>query len=89
MLCGFPPFRSDKAETTYKLIRDAKIDYPKHMDPASKDLIGKLVVPSTSERLGAKGKDSCSGAEEVKKHKFFRGVDWFAMISRSVPPPKL
>lgn len=84
MLCGFPPFRSDKPEVTYKLIRDAKIDYPKHMDAASKDLVGKLVIPSQSDRLGADG-----GAEQVKKHKFFRGIDWFAMISRALPPPSL
>lgn len=84
MLCGFPPFRAEKAETTYKLIRDAKVEYPKHMDAASKDLIGKLLVVSPAERLGSDG-----GAEQVKKHKFFRGIDWFAMISRQVPAPKL
>jgi len=89
MLCGFPPFRSEKSEATYKLIRDARVDYPKHMDAASKDLIGKLLVPSTTDRLGAGGKDATAGAEQVKKHKFFRGTDWFAIISRGVAAPKL
>lgn len=84
MLCGFPPFRSDKPEVTYKMIKDAKIDYPKHMDAASKDLVGKLVMPNPNDRIGIEG-----GAEQVKKHKFFRGIDWAAMITRGVAPPKL
>jgi len=84
MLCGFPPFRSDKPELTYKLIRDAKVEYPKHVDAASKDLVGKLVVPNATERLGAE-----TGAEQVKRHKFFRGIDWVAMMTRKLNPPKL
>lgn len=84
MLCGFPPFRSDKPEATYKMIREARVDYPKHMDTPSKDLVGKLLVPDLATRLGADG-----GAEQVKRHKFFRGIDWNALISRQVPAPKL
>jgi len=84
MLCGFPPFRAKDTETTYKLIRDAKVDYPKHIEPASKALIDKLLIPMQTERLGADG-----DSEQVKKHKFFRGTDWAAMIIRQVPPPKM
>jgi len=84
MLCGFPPFRAPKAEATYKLIRDAKVEFPKHIEAASKDILGKLIVADQNARLGIDG-----GAEQVKKHKFFRGVDWFAMISRKVPAPKI
>lgn len=83
MLCGFPPFRSPKPETTYKMIREAKVEFPKHVDAASKDFCGKLIVADQNARLGIDG-----DAEQVKKHKFYRGMDWFAMISRQVQPPK-
>lgn len=89
MLCGFPPFRSEKPEQTYKMIRDAKVEYPKHVLPAPKDLIGKLLVPNPAQRLGAESGDPLNGAEQVKKHKFFRGIDWTALLSRQVTPPKL
>jgi len=85
MLCGFPPFRSAQAETTYKLIRDAKVEYPKHLESSSKDLIGKLLNPQQLERLGSDDQ----GSEAVKKTKFFRGTDWAALIIRQVKPPKL
>lgn len=90
MLCGFSPFKADKEDVTYKLIRAAQspshgVSYSTHVDAGSKDLISKLLVVDISQRLGS----GEGGGAEVKKHKFFRGVDWPAMISKQLAGPKL
>lgn len=84
MLCGYPPFRADKPEATYKLIKKAKFECPPYMEKATQDFVGQLLVADHGARLGHDG-----DAEQVKKHKFFRGTDWFALMSRQVAPPKL
>lgn len=88
MLCGFSPFKADNDDATYKMIRnvDAAIGgmtFPKHVDAGTKDIVSKLLTLRVADRLGA------GSAEEVKKHKFYRGMDWFALVSRQVIPPKL
>ena len=37
-----------------------------------------------SKRLG-----SIKGAEELKQHRFFRGIDWEAVYKRELCPPKV
>ena len=40
------------------------------ISPEAKDFIEKLLNKDFTRRLGAKG------AEEIKRHQFFDGVDW-------------
>ena len=89
MLCGYSPFKAKDEDSTYKLIRQVHhpvggMTFPKHIDAGSKDIISKLLQTVVSSRLGSQG-----GAEEVKKHKFYRGMDWFALISRQLRAPQL
>jgi len=88
MLCGSSPFKAPDEDTTYKLIRAVHstasgITFPKHVDAGTKDLVTKLLQLDVTQRLG------CGGADEIKKHKFYRGMDWFALISRQILAPKL
>lgn len=54
--------------------------FPTHFDPYAKDLLKRLLVGDRSRRLGnLKG-----GAEDVKQHKWFRGVDWFGLLEKTV-----
>lgn len=82
MLCGHPPFRGDSTDATYKLILAGKFDCPKHLEPGSVDIVTKLLVKQDKRA----GKDD---PKEVKNTKFFRGVDWVALIAKQVAPPKL
>jgi len=88
MLCGYSPFKADNEDVTYKLIRGAHspvngITYPVYIDTGAKDMMQKLLMIDVAERLGN------GGAEEVKKHKFYRGMDWYALISKQLAGPKL
>jgi len=82
-----PPFYSDSLLETYSQIMDHKntFAWPDDctLDDDTKDLISKLVC-DREVRLGK------NGAQEIKNHKFFEGVD-FENIYKMKPPfmPKL
>eukprot|EP00357_Protocruzia_adherens_P030009 CAMPEP_0115017188 /NCGR_PEP_ID=MMETSP0216-20121206/27948_1 /TAXON_ID=223996 /ORGANISM="Protocruzia adherens, Strain Boccale" /LENGTH=150 /DNA_ID=CAMNT_0002387917 /DNA_START=778 /DNA_END=1231 /DNA_ORIENTATION=+ len=59
------------------------VDYPRVFHPNAKDLISKLLTADRTKRYGCMK----AGAEDVKKHKWFKGVDWEIVKSRGIPPP--
>lgn len=73
MLVGYPPFCSETAQETYRRIINWKhtLRFPEdcHISLEAKHLIQALCCDQ-HERLG-KG-----GIEEIKKHPFFKGIDW-------------
>lgn len=86
MLVGYPPFFDDVHDNPlniYTKILAGKIKFPVHIDQYAKDLIKRLLIPNPNERLG----DLSGGAEDVKRHRFFRGVDWDQLLQRVAPPP--
>lgn len=84
MLVGYPPFYSDQPSQTWQKILHWKehfvIPPEAKISQEAKDLIHGLVSDSET-RLGR------NGAEEVKKHPFFKGIDWDNM--RSVEAPNI
>ncbi|XP_006903241.1 PREDICTED: cAMP-dependent protein kinase catalytic subunit PRKX [Elephantulus edwardii] len=83
MLAGFPPFFDDNPFGIYQKILAAKIDFPRNMDFYVKDLIRKLLVVDRTKRLG----NMKNGASDVKKHRWFRVVDWDSVPLRKLKPP--
>lgn len=83
MLAGFPPFFDDNPFGIYEKILSGKIDWPKSIDNLGKDLIKKLLVIDRTKRIG----NLKAGADDVKKHKWFKGVDWEDVYYRKLKPP--
>lgn len=54
----------------YQKILSGHIDFPKHFDPAARDLVRKLLTVDRTMRLGCLR----DGAEDVKRHKWFKGL---------------
>ncbi|KAH8955163.1 hypothetical protein BDL97_08G120500 [Sphagnum fallax] len=85
MVYGKTPFKSEngRKETFYNILTKTP-EIPGPMSPL-KDLLQKLLKKEPVERLGN------SGADEIKNHPFFEGVQWSALqfVSRPpcVPPP--
>lgn len=81
MIVGFPPFFSDSPTETCKKIFNWKqyLIFPSDckITPEAKDLIKKLVT-DIDKRLGH------TGANEIKEHPFFKGIDWNNI--RSIKP---
>ncbi|XP_018329229.1 protein kinase DC2 [Agrilus planipennis] len=83
MLAGYPPFYDDNPFGIYEKILSGKIDWPKHLDPVAKDLIKKLLVQDRTKRLG----NMKSGADDIKRHRWFKGIDWHEVEDRKLTPP--
>ena len=82
MLCGYAPFCSkETSEVCSKILNWEKfLTIPKKakMSKEAEDLIFKMVRGDNS-RLGK------NGANEIKNHPFFRGVDWENIRSTKAP----
>jgi serine/threonine kinase 38 len=73
MMVGYPPFFSDEPSITCQKILNWRktfvIPDDANLSPLAVDLLKKLVNDS-EVRLGR------NGADEIKKHPFFDGIDW-------------
>eukprot|EP00316_Scyphosphaera_apsteinii_P023764 CAMPEP_0119345512 /NCGR_PEP_ID=MMETSP1333-20130426/107527_1 /TAXON_ID=418940 /ORGANISM="Scyphosphaera apsteinii, Strain RCC1455" /LENGTH=328 /DNA_ID=CAMNT_0007357987 /DNA_START=65 /DNA_END=1051 /DNA_ORIENTATION=+ len=83
MLAGYPPFYDEDPLGIYQKILEGKIKFPWHFDRHSKDVIKRLLTADLTKRIGnLKG-----GAEDVKKHKCFAGIDYEQLAARNIEPP--
>ncbi|KAK6868990.1 Serine/threonine-protein kinase CBK1 [Candida tropicalis] len=82
-LIGWPPFCSETPHETYRKILNwqetLQIPDDIHLSPEAEDLIKRLLT-SAEHRIGRYG-----GAEEIKQHPFFRGVDWDSIRGVQAP----
>jgi cGMP-dependent protein kinase 1 len=83
MLASMPPFYDNDPMRTYNKILEGNIEYPRHFSPEAVSLIGGLLHPKPTKRLGVvKG-----GARLIKRHPWFKGFDWRALFHRTMTPP--
>ena len=83
MMIGYPPFFSESSTETCKKILDWKktlnIRPEANISKEAEDILRKLISdPET--RLGA------NGADEIKNHPFFKGIDWNHIKETLIPP---
>jgi len=83
MLAGYPPFFDDNPFGIYEKILSGKIDWPRQVEPLAKDLIKKLLVQDRTKRLG----NMKNGAEDVKRHRYFKNIDWEDVFYKKTKPP--
>jgi hypothetical protein len=98
MLTGCPPFNADTAQEVFARILDGRIPWPSdgggddaddeddeddedavEMTPVARDFITRLLDANPKRRLGA------NGADEVKAHAFFAGLDWDTLLEQDGP----
>jgi len=83
MLAGYPPFYDNDTMKLYRKIITGKFQFPRHFDAPAKDLIKQLLQVDRSRRLG----NLKNGAQDVRRHKWFRGFDWAAYASQTMKAP--
>ena len=59
-----------------------KIKFPREFDSAAKSLIKKLTKHDLSERYG----NLVKGVDDIKKHRFFKNIDWNDLIEKKIQP---
>eukprot|EP01066_Platyproteum_vivax_P009165 Platyproteum_vivax@DN4006_c0_g1_i1.p1 len=83
MLAGFPPFYDENPFGIYQKVLAGRIDFPRHFDVKAKDLIKRLLTHDRTKRYGCLK----NGAEDIKLHKWYKGLDWDVAQQRGLSPP--
>ena len=83
LLTGSPPFQANNHAKIQEKILKQKLVLPYFLSPDAKDLLTRLLRKEPSKRLGTQPKD----LHTIKKHRFFRKIDWKALERREVEPP--
>ncbi|KAK6144511.1 hypothetical protein DH2020_021331 [Rehmannia glutinosa] len=73
MLYGYTPFRGKTRQKTFANILHKDIKFPRNKEVSlqAKQLMYRLLHRDPKNRLGSR-----EGANEVKQHPFFRGINW-------------
>uniref|UniRef100_A0A8C9JS96 non-specific serine/threonine protein kinase n=1 Tax=Panthera tigris altaica TaxID=74533 RepID=A0A8C9JS96_PANTA len=87
LLTGASPFtlegeRNTQAEVSRRILKCSP-PFPPRIGPVAQDLLQRLLCKDPKKRLGA----GPQGAQEVKNHPFFQGLDWAALAARKIPAP--
>ena len=84
LLTGSPPFRANNHAKLQEKIVKQKLVLPYFLGPDAKDLLTRLLRKEPSKRLGY---HSSKDLQTIKKHRFFRKIDWKALEKRQLEPP--
>jgi serine/threonine protein kinase len=82
-LVGESPFVDENETSMYQRICKGEVAYPLELDPLTKDLLQGLLRVDNSARLGC----TAIGAEEIKQHAWFHGIDWGKAYAHRYQPP--
>lgn len=82
MLFGFTPFKGNNTNETFCNILKNEVSFPNNNDigRSCRDLIKKLLIKNELKRLGSK-----TGAADIKRHPFFKKVQW-SFLRNQEPP---
>ncbi|KAI2616471.1 kinase-like protein [Hypoxylon sp. NC1633] len=84
LMTGNPPFRGgNHAKIQHNIVKQ-KLVLPYFLGPDAKDLLTRLLKKDPAKRLG-----TCmpKDLQTIKKHRFFRKIDWKKLAAREMEPP--
>ncbi|EMD39990.1 hypothetical protein CERSUDRAFT_112235 [Gelatoporia subvermispora B] len=83
MLLGQSPFRGDDEDEIFDAILEDEPLYPITMPRDAVSILQKLLTRDPARRLGSGKTD----AEEIKRHPFFKDVNFDDVMNKRIPPP--
>ncbi|KAI1107589.1 kinase-like protein [Jackrogersella minutella] len=84
LMTGNPPFRGgNHAKIQHNIVKQ-KLVLPYFLGPDAKDLLTRLLKKEPAKRLGS---NMPRDLQIIKKHRFFRKIDWKKLAAREVEPP--
>lgn len=84
LMTGNPPFRGGNHAKIQQNIVKQKLVLPYFLSPDAKDLLTRLLRKDPAKRLGT---NMPKDLQSLKKHRFFRKIDWKKLAAREVEPP--
>jgi len=83
MLVGLPPFYSENTNIMYQKILTSELQFPSYVSKDAQSMLVGLLTRDPAKRMGSGEK----GAEEVKSHTFFAGIDWAKLDRKEYDAP--
>ena len=83
LMTGKPPFGGGNWTKIQQNIMHQKLNLPYFLSPDAKDLLSRLLRKEPKKRLGVGRGD----LGVIKKHRFFRKIDWKKLERRELDPP--
>ncbi|PGH23335.1 AGC/RSK protein kinase [Polytolypa hystricis UAMH7299] len=84
LLTGSPPFKGNNHAKIQERIVKQKLTMPYFLSPDAKDLLTRLLRKDPHKRLGY---HMPKDMQTIKKHRFFRKIDWKALEARELEAP--
>ncbi|XP_055929106.1 serine/threonine-protein kinase Sgk2-like isoform X3 [Argiope bruennichi] len=82
MLYGLPPFYSKDTLEMYQNILNKPLRLRTNISIPARNLLEGLLQKDKSKRLGA-----ANDVEDIKKHDFFKAINWADLEAKVIPPP--
>jgi serine/threonine protein kinase len=83
LMTGKPPFGGGNWTKIQQNILFQKLSLPYFLSPDAKDLLSRLLRKEPKKRLGVGPND----INIIKKHRFFRKIDWKKLEAKELEPP--
>ncbi|KAK5441479.1 hypothetical protein LTS15_011246 [Exophiala xenobiotica] len=83
LMTGKPPFGGGNWTKIQQNIMHQKLSLPYFLSPDAKDLLTRLLRKEPKKRLGVGPND----INTIKKHRFFKKIDWKKLEARELEPP--
>jgi serine/threonine protein kinase len=84
LLTGSPPFTGNNNAKIQEKILKQKLALPFFLSADAKDLLTRLLRKDPKKRLGY---NPAKDIETIKKHRFFRNINWKKLEARELEPP--
>ncbi|EGO52614.1 serine/threonine-protein kinase psk1 [Neurospora tetrasperma FGSC 2508] len=84
LMTGNPPFRGGNNAKIQENIVKQKLIMPYFLTAEAKDLLTRLLRKDPAKRLGS---NMPKDLDTIKKHRFFRKIDWKKLAARELEPP--
>ncbi|KAF2828381.1 kinase-like protein [Ophiobolus disseminans] len=84
LLTGAPPFSGNNNAKIQEKIVKSKLSLPYYLSADAKDLLTRLMRKEPKKRLGF---NMPKDMQTIKKHRFFRKIDWKKLEARELDPP--
>jgi serum/glucocorticoid-regulated kinase 2 len=79
LVSGTTPFYGNDLRTLYNNIANKKLMFPEFFSDTLKDLLKKLLEKNPKKRIRV--------IEDIKKHDFFKGIEWNELEFKRIVPP--
>lgn len=81
MLTGKPPYTGNREKIQQKIVKE-KIKLPAFLSSEAHSMLKGLLTKEASKRLGS----GPTGSEEIKRHKWFKPINWKKLEAREIQP---